>query len=102
MYKVNVYAKMEKLEAEIRRFTRQGLKVMPCLQVVGCCATWRNMPAPLPCWSSVAFKPLEIAARFIPGKKKVIKDQLSQRDQIKSDEAVISSLGIQRGLLTVG
>ena len=29
MYKENVYAKMEKLEAQICRYTRQGLKVMP-------------------------------------------------------------------------
>ena len=30
MCKENIYAKMEKLEAQIWRFTRQGLKVMPC------------------------------------------------------------------------
>ena len=30
MCKENLYAKMEKLEAQICRSTRQGLKVMPC------------------------------------------------------------------------
>ena len=30
MWKENLYIKMEKLEAQICRCTRQGLKVMPC------------------------------------------------------------------------
>ena len=30
MCKQNVYAKVEKLEAQICRYTREGLKVIPC------------------------------------------------------------------------
>ena len=32
MSEENLFAKMEKLEAQIRRCTRQSLKVIPCLQ----------------------------------------------------------------------
>ena len=35
MYKENLNAKMEKLEAQIRRCTRQGLQVMPWMGAGG-------------------------------------------------------------------
>ena len=34
MCKENLYPKMEKLEVQIHRCTRQGLKVMPCITMI--------------------------------------------------------------------
>ena len=43
MCQENLYAKMEKLEAQIYRCTRQGLKVMPCGSIGSDCNPIRTV-----------------------------------------------------------
>ena len=48
MCKENLYVKMEKLEVQICRCTRQGFKVLPCVEGVVCCNSIKDLLSKLP------------------------------------------------------
>ena len=85
MWKENLYAKMEKLEAQIRRCTRQGLKVMPWVAYVSkqggtVSDSLCELTGQLLCWTEDNNVLLE--ARYLRGQSNVLADLLSRRNQV--------------------